>query len=309
MDKITKISVVIPVFNSENAIPELIQRLIKTFKTLKEHTLEIVMVNDGSTDNSWAVLLQEKQKYPEVIKAINLTKNYGQHNAILCGFNFCVGNYIVTMDDDLQHIPEEIIKLIEKQQETDADITYGIYQTKQHSMIRNFASSVVRNTSDFKSQNKEGGSSFRLIKKELVNTIIEQHQNHFLFLDAILNWYTGNVKTVQVQHQVREKGRSGYTLFKLFSIYLNVLYYYSTTPLKVIIYGGLLSSIVSFLIGLKFIYKKLMYDVPLGYTSIIVAIMFSTSLVLFCLGIIGNYLYKLYQMQQNKPPYSIKKII
>lgn len=302
------ISIVIPVYNSENTIAELVNTIDDVLSKNKIE-YELILVNDGSTDQTWQEIEKVKKQFSEQVKAINFTKNYGQHNALLCGFSFCIGNFIVTMDDDLQHPPSEILKLIAKQKETDCDVVYGIYQTKQHSLLRNFFSSVVRNTSDFKAQNKEGGSSFRLIKTELVKKIIEQHQNHFLFLDAIINWYTGSIQAVKVQHHIRKKGKSGYTFFKLFSTYLNVLYHYSTTPLKIIIYGGLFTSIFSFLLGLKFIYKKMMFDVPLGYTSLIVAIMFSTSVILFCLGIIGNYLYKLYQMQQNKPPYSIQKVI
>lgn len=302
------ISIVIPVYNSEETILELANTLNNVFsKNLMEY--ELILINDGSTDNTWLEIQKVKNQLLNKVKAINFTKNFGQHNALLCGFSFCTGNFVVTMDDDLQHPPSEILQLIEKQKETGCDVVYGIYQTKQHSSLRNFFSAVVRNTSDFKAQNKEGGSSFRLISTELIKKIIEQHQNHFLFLDAIINWYTGSIQTVKVQHHFRKKGKSGYTFLKLFSIYLNVLYHYSTTPLKIIIYGGLFTSILSFFLGIKFIYQKMIYDVPLGYTSLIVAIMFSTSVILFCLGIIGNYLYKLYQMQQNKPPYSIQKVI
>jgi glycosyltransferase involved in cell wall biosynthesis len=295
------ISIVIPVYNSEETIVELTNAINDVFTKNN--------INDGSTDGSWLEIEKVKSQYTTRIKAINFTKNFGQHNALLCGFNFCSGDFVVTLDDDLQHPPSEILKLIETQQQTGCDVVYGIYKTKQHSFIRNFFSSIVRNTSDFKSQNKKGGSSFRILHIKLVEEVIKQHQNHFLFLDAIINWYTGNIEVVEVDHYSRKKGKSGYTFLKLFSIYLNVLYHYSTKPLKIIIYGGLFTSIVSFLLGLKFIYQKMIYDVPLGYTSLIVAIMFSTSLILFCLGIIGNYLYKLYQMQQNKPPYSIQKII
>ena len=143
----------------------------------------------------------------------------------------------------------------------------------------------------------------------MLNTpvVIKSIQN-FLFLDAVLNWYSTNIQLVEVNHESRKFGKTGYTLTKLLNIYINIVYYYSTKPLKLIIILGLTSSFFSFLIGLRFIYNKLIHDVPLGYTSIIVAIMFSTSIILFCLGVIGNYLYKLYQLQQNKPPYSIKNV-
>lgn len=309
MDDKTKISVVVPVYNSRESIAELLERLHSTFAQLNKYSLEVVMVNDGSKDDSWEVLQEQKKRYPDTLKAINLSKNYGQHNALLCGFGFASGDFVVTMDDDLQHPPEEVTKLIQRQEETQADIIYGMYDEKHHSLVRNLGSIFVRKTSSYRKQNKDGGSSFRLIRKELIDVLVEKHSQHFLYLDATLNWYNSNVQLVTVRHDRRKYGQTGYSLTRLFSIYVNVLYYYSTKPLKVIIAVGLISSLATFLLGLRFIYRKILFDVPLGYTSIIVAIMFSTSLILLCLGIIGNYLYKLYDLQQNKPPYSVKKVL
>ncbi len=309
MEGNSKISVVIPVYNSSATISELVDRLIKTFDSLTNYQYELIFVNDGSSDDSWKLLKEEKNKFPGIIKAINFTKNYGQHNALLCGFSFCSGNFVVTMDDDLQHPPEEILKLIEAQKSSNADIVYGMPMVKHHSKIRNIGSLFIRKTSNYKKHTQEGGSSFRLIRRNLTDILVEKHSQHFLFLDAALNWYNTNIELVDVKHEPRKYGKTGYTFMRLLNIYLNIMYYYSTKPLKVIIVLGLFSSLVSFALGVRFIYRKLMFDVPLGYTSIIVAIMFSTSLILFCLGVIGNYLYKLYQLQQNKPPYSIKKII
>lgn len=305
----TKISVVIPVFNSSEIISELVDRLMLNFSKLSNYQFELIMVNDGSEDKSWEVLKVQKNKFPEILKIINFTKNYGQHNAILCGFSFCSGDFVITMDDDLQHPPEEISKLIEAQKIKDVDIVYGMYKVKHHSFIRNLGSLFIRKTSEYKKQNEEGGSSFRLIRKNLVDILVQKHAQHFLFLDAALNWYNTNIEVVEVIHENRKTGKTGYSLSKLFNIYINIMYYYSTKPLKVIIFVGLFSSFISFLLGVRFIYNKFIHDVPLGYTSLIVAIMFSTSLILFCLGVIGNYLYKLYQLQQNKPPYSIKNVM
>lgn len=305
----TKISVVIPVFNSSEILPELVERLMATFTKLSNYQFELIMVNDGSEDKSWEELKIQKNKFSEYIKIVNFTKNYGQHNAILCGFSFCAGDFVITMDDDLQHPPEEIGKLIEAQKIKDVDIVYGMYKVKHHSFIRNLGSLFIRKTSEYKKQNEESGSSFRLIRKNLVDILVQKHAQHFLFLDAALNWYNTNIEVVEVIHESRKKGKTGYSLTKLFNIYINIMYYYSTKPLKVIIFIGLFSSLISFLLGIRFVYNKFIHDVPLGYTSIIVAIMFSTSLILFCLGVIGNYLYKLYQLQQNKPPYSIKNVL
>jgi polyisoprenyl-phosphate glycosyltransferase len=305
----TKISVVIPVYNSEKIISELVDQLVNVFKTLNDYSLELILVNDGSSDSSWKVLTQENNKFPDIIKAINLSKNFGQHNALFCGFSFCTGDFVITMDDDLQHPPKEVVKLIDAQKESNADIVYGVYKVKHHSLIRNLGSHIIKTTSDTKKMTEGEGSSFRLVKKYLIETLIEKHSQHFLFIDPALTWYSTNISLVDVEHQPRKKGKTGYSVSKLLSLYFNIAYYYSAKPLKVLTGFGLFSSFISFLLGTWFIYKKLVYNVPLGYTSIIVAIMFSTSLVLLCLGVVGQYIHKLYQLQQNKPPYSIKKVL
>jgi hypothetical protein len=122
-------------------------------------------------------------------------------------------------------------------------------------------------------------------------------------------WYTDNVGFAEVLHQPRKYDRSGYTLGKLVRLFANLVLYYTMLPLKVLVYGGLAISFVTFFYGLFFIFKKLVFDVPLGYTSLIVAILFSTSIILFSLGVLGEYLSRMYQIQNGKPPYSIKKVL
>ncbi|MBP8033108.1 MAG: glycosyltransferase family 2 protein [Bacteroidia bacterium] len=307
MNKID-ISIVVPVYNSFRTLHELFNRIDIVFKDLNK-TYQLILIDDGSSDNSWSIIEQIKKSNSDKVLAVKFGKNYGQHNAILCGFNYCLGDFIITMDDDLQHPPEEIKKLISKCEETRADVIYGMPINKQHSMIRNIGSGFVKKTSEFTSEKNVGGSSFRFLKKELVNEIRTNHNHNFLYLDATINTLTFNIEHVNVDHHSRKSGISGYTLFKLISLYFNVLVNYSATPLKLMTYGGLFFALLSFLFGLKFIYKKLMHDVPLGYTSLIVSILFSTGLILFCLGIIGQYLYKLYQLQNQKPSFFIKQIL
>jgi polyisoprenyl-phosphate glycosyltransferase len=299
------VSIVIPVFNSKETLSELSTRIDKSLRSSGK-AYELILVDDGSKDGSWNEISRIKSETNFPVSAIKLSKNFGQHNAILCGFNFCKGDVVITMDDDLQHPPEEIPKLISAFEKSDADIVYGIPVNKKHSSVRNAGSYFIRATSDHKSKTSPGGSSFRLIKIALTNKLLENHSHNFLFIDAVLAWYTGKIETVDVEHHPRKTGQSGYTLRKLFSTYLDILVNYSAGPLRILTYGGLILSILSFVIGLKFIYKKIFHDVPLGYTSLIVSILFSTSLILFCLGIIGQYLYKLYQLQNRRPPYSIE---
>jgi len=304
------ISIVIPVYNSSGTLHELHERIKSACLPLQKK-YQIIFIDDGSSDISWEVIEGLKKQNPEEIIAVKLTKNFGQHNALLCGFNYCKGDLIITMDDDLQHPPEEIAKLITKYQETGADVVYGIPINKKHSVVRNVGSNFLSGTSEYaqKSTGIKKGSSFRLIKGEFAHEMKENFYYNFLFLDAIINWNTGNIESVSVEHQVRKEGESGYTTLKLITLYFNILINYSATPLKLMTYGGLLASGVSFLFAIHFVYKKLIHNVPLGYTSLIVSILFSTGLILFCLGIIGQYLYKIYQFQNKKPPYLIKQTL
>ncbi len=300
------ISIVIPVYNSENGLDELFAGIDAA---MGSSPYEVIFIDDGSKDNSWKKLVELKNKHPQKIVSIKFARNFGQHNAILCGFGFCKGELIVTMDDDLQHPPEEIAKLVAKYEETRADVVYGVYNNKQHGIVQNAGSYFVKKTSKY-FENKMGeGSSFRLIKKEIAQKIKENHQHNFLFIDEVIQWYTGNITFANVNHNARKYGKSSYSFFKLTNLYFNILVNYSALPLKLMTYSGLLFSIITFFMGMRFIYKKLVHNVPLGYTSTIVSILFTASIILLCLGIIGQYIYKLYQFQHHKPPYSIQTVI
>lgn len=302
----TKVSIVIPVYNSAESLKELLPRIETSMKNISH---ELILVDDGSKDNSWEIIETHKKNSSHKVIAVKLARNFGQHNAILCALNYCDGDVIITMDDDLQHLPEEITKLIEKHEATDADVVYGVFEKKQHDMIRNAGSYFIKKTSKHTANTVGEGSSFRLIKKEIVNKIKENHQQNFLFIDEILQWYTANVALVPVTHAARKYGSSNYSYRKLVRMYMNIVINYTAIPLKLMTYSGLIFSFITFCIGIRFIFRKIMYNVPLGYTSLIVSILFTSSIILLCLGIIGQYIYKLYQFQHRKPPYSIQKVI
>lgn len=301
-----KYSIVVPVFNSSGSLHELCERIDKALSGVR---YELILVDDSSTDNSWKNIQGLKQKNQEKIIAIRLGRNFGQHLALFCGFTYCSGDFVITMDDDLQHPPEEIIKLIDKQKEEQSDLVYGIYKSKQHSFVRNSGSFFVKKTGTIVSGYSGMGSSFRLIKKSIVEKIVSNNTQSSFYLDEVFHWYTVSFSYVEVEHHPRKLGRSGYNFFKLLNLYLKIVVNYSASPLKLMTWFGLIFSVLSFLLGVRFIYRKLVHQVPLGYTSIIVTILFSASIIMFCLGIIGQYLYKIYQAQQNKPSFSIREIL
>ena len=300
-------SVVVPVFNSEPSLEELFEGLRSVFDA-RQASFEAIFVDDYSRDGSWDILKKLKGQYPDLITAVRLSKNFGQHNATMCGLGFSKGEFVITIDDDLQTPPSEIPKLIEVRKSTHADLVYGIYKIKKHSAIRNLGSKSLKKTSKILHNSPGEGSSFRMITADLIKKILH-HQQNFIFPDEILLWYTDDIEFTEVQHCVRKYNQSGYSTRKLLKLLTNILLYYTMIPLKFLIYGGFTISLITLFYGIYFIIKKLVFHVPLGYTSLIVAILFSTSIILFSLGVIGEYLSRIYQVQNRKPPHSIKKVL
>jgi polyisoprenyl-phosphate glycosyltransferase len=301
-------SVIVPVYNSEASLQELFSGIKIVFDQLGV-SYEVVFVDDGSSDGSWSVLAKLKQEFSDCIKAIKLSRNYGQHNATLCGMLHSEGNHIITIDDDLQVNPTEIQKLINAFKERKCDLVYGYFKNKKHSLLRNAGSYYMKTVPKILYNKPGQGSSFRLLTRDLVTKILTHNQN-FVYIDEILVWYTGSISFVEVEHRKRAHGKSGYSNFKLFQLSLNTMYYYTVLPLKIMTYGGLLSSAICFFIGLFYLIKKIIFHhMPPGYTSVIVAVLFSTSIIIFSLGIIGEYLRRIYMVQNKKPPYIIKEIL
>jgi undecaprenyl-phosphate 4-deoxy-4-formamido-L-arabinose transferase len=208
----------------------------------------------------------------------------------------------------LQIPPEEISKLIAEYIISDADLVYGCFGQKKHSIFRNLGSFFIKNSSKILLDSPGKGSSFRLFTRELAQSIL-RHTQHFVYIDELLLWYTSNIRFVMVKHQKRVIHRSGYSSWKLFQLSANIIIYYTAVPLRIMTYGGFTLSVLSFILGIRFIINKIIHHVPLGYTSLIVTILFSTSIIMLCLGLIGEYLTRIYQVQNKKPSYSIKKIL
>ncbi|MDX2000988.1 MAG: glycosyltransferase family 2 protein [Chitinophagales bacterium] len=298
-------SIVVPVYNSAESLPNLAHRIGETFHWLKSE-YQLVMVDDCSTDNSWQVLRQLKKENPDRLKIIRLKKNAGQHNATLCGIHHSTGKLIVTIDDDLQTPPEEIPKLIHEYEQTEADLVYGIYPQKKHGLVRNIGSKLFMVLFKHFGSTNGKGSSFRLITRDLADHLTLLNQK-YLLLDEVLCWYTNSISYVQVEHRERQQGRSNYSTIKLIGLALNYIVNYTIIPLRLMTYMGLIFSIFSFAMSLYYVYDKLFNAVELGFTSLIVAIFFSTSIILFCLGIIGEYISRLYS-KGGSPHYIVKEV-
>lgn len=290
-----KYSIIIPVYNSENTLDELFERLNTVFKGITED-YEVILVDDCSSDGSWGKMknLREKDKR---VKIIQLLRNFGQHNATMCGFNFCKGNYVITMDDDLQHPPEEIPKLIGRINEG-YTVVFGEYKVKQHGKFENFLSKIFQNLMHkiLKISNKIYISSFTILKSEVIKNIITI-KSFYPFLPALISRSTpvNKIANAVVIHEERKVGKSGYNIFKLFTFSLNLVINYSALPLLLVGIVGFAISILSIGYGAIIIAQKILdpsYGVT-GWNSLMVAVSFLGGAILIAIGVMGEYLRRI----------------
>ncbi len=301
------ISVVIPVYNSELTLPALIGRLIPALEKIT-NIYEILLINDGSRDKSWQVISDMALKNKNII-GINLMRNYGQHNALLCGIRSANYDIIITMDDDLQHPPEEIYKLINKMNEG-FDVVYGIPFKQVHERWRNFFSwftkSVLSRTLGIKSI--KSISAFRAIKTELRKAFINFDSPNIL-IDALLTWGTNNFGSVEVIEEKRSIGRSNYTFTKLFQMAMLVLTGFSTLPLRIASAVGFIFTLFGVGVFIYVIAVTFQEGSIPGFPFLASLISIFSGVQLFTLGIFGEYLARIFNRSMNHPAYVIEETI
>jgi len=304
-----KISVVIPVYNAENTIKELSKSV---FNNLLENVeqLHLILVNDGSTDNSGSICL-DLASNNENITYIELAKNFGEHHAILAGLHYVDGDYVVLMDDDFQNPPEEIIKLINEIHSKDYDVVYSKFLKKEHHYLRNIGSRFI-NYVAFKVFGKPKDlylSSFKILNRFAVSECIK-YKGPFPYLDGIIFNITRNVGSVLVEHRPRLKGESGYTFPKLVSLWSNLYINHSIFPMRLISIIGLFIFISSAIFLIWVIIEKLINpDLPAGWSSVIGLILLFSGMQFLFIGLIGEYLGRLFLTNNNKPQFIVRKKI
>ena len=304
-----KYSVVIPVYNSERTLNELCTRIKKVFESTIKEKFEIILVNDCSKDKSWQVI-QQLHESDSRIKIINFSTNCGQQAAILCGLKYIKGDFVITMDDDLQHPPEEIPKLINHMLKHEhIDIVMGSYINKEHSMTRNMGSNMLYFFSNliFKPEKKIKFTSFKIMRAFIASEMTKSNIQKSSF-GALLRKSTSNISSVPVAHHQRPYGRSGYTYPKLVKKFTLNIFSNSILPLKLISVFGMFLSFTSFTIGLYFLVKYFLHGSPVkGWTSIMVMLAFFSGFILFTLGIIGEYLLLILMETKKLPAYIIRE--
>lgn len=289
------IDIIIPVYNSSETIKNLIHRLNEWSK-VSTSTFRVLFVDDASSDNSKKIIVSEPKNFE--YKLIQLASNYGQHTATAVGIGLSTATLIATIDDDLQHDPFELDKLITTLHSENADLVYGLYNKKRHSFLRNMGTLLLKKILFQFDLDFNSVTSFRLMKSRLAKQFKESRSN-VVFIDDYFKKYSLKQATCQVNHYDRCAGNSNYTYWKLIKFSIKIILYHSSIPLKFITRFGLLMAILFFFSGCYFIYNKMFFNVPLGYTSLIVAIFFSTGMIMMSLGIIGEYIRKIW-ITQNK---------
>lgn len=297
-------SLIVPVYNSAGSLPLLVQEIENA---MEGESCQLVFIDDYSSDNSWGILKELKEASKHHVVLVSLASNFGQHAALFCGLQYAEGEYVVTLDDDLQHHPMEIHKLIKSMKADKADLVYGIYIEKKHGVVRNTGSRLFAAVVNKFASTPLQGSSFKMIHADLVAKVLF-HQHYNFYLDEVLAWYSKKTSFTIVEHAERTLGSSGYSPFSLIKMSVRILLNYTALPLKFITSLGMLSSLISFGFGIFYIYEKFNNEAQTGFTAIIVSIFFSTGLILFSLGIMGEYISRIFLILTGKPPFKIKNV-
>lgn len=298
------VSVVVPVYNSEVTLSPLVARL----KKILEHysAFEIILVNDGSRDNSWDAIKRLASESPSV-RGIDLGKNYGQHNALLAGIRAARYLLIVTLDDDLQNPPEEIPKLLGGLR-PNVDVVYGARKKEQHGVSRNLASRAVKLSLAYfmGAKTASRSSAFRLFRTGLREGF-KDYQCDFISIDVLLSWTTSRFAFVEVRHDERKEGRSNYNPWRLYRHALNMITGYTTLPLQIATGLGLALTLVGVLILLFVLYNFFAVGsrVP-GFAFLASMISVFSGATLFSIGIMGEYLARMYSRLLHRPTYTIR---
>lgn len=299
-------SIVIPVYGAEDALEKLHETIVAFFEN--KYRYEIIYIDDASPDKSWEVLKKIKQ-HSNNTTIIKLSKNFGQHPTTLCGFKHAKGNFIITIDDDLEVHPNEIQKLIDEQKKQDSDLVYGVYKKLNLSIFRSLFTSIYKAVSKIEGKEKGKGSSFRLIKQNLAKKLVVNHKQ-FVFIDELCLWYTNKLVFVNVESNKNFITKKRYKIGGLFKIATTVIMFSSSFPLKLVTYIGLLLSGINFIIGTIFLIKKFFFKIDVaGFTSLIVSVLFSTGLIILCLGIIAQYISQSLKVLNNMPSYDEDEVI
>jgi glycosyltransferase involved in cell wall biosynthesis len=302
-----KVSIVIPVYGGEKTIGPLVRELLDRLGSAFE--LEFVLVNDSSPDGAGAVCRRLAAEHPNV-KFLDLSRNFSEHNAVMAGLNHSTGDHAVIIDDDFQNPPEEVIKLI-REIEKGYDVVFSYYERKRHHPLRNLgswfnnqvASVLIGKPKDLYL------SSFKAINRFVIDEITK-YDGPYPYVDGLILRVTRRYGRVLVEHRARGEGKSGYTLRKLVALWLNMFTNFSILPLRLASYAGFACAVLGIVVALIFTFEKLRRpDLPAGWASLIVSVFLIGGIQLFALGMIGEYLGRLFLKANRTPQFVIRESV
>jgi len=300
------LSIVIPVYNGAGSIAELV-RALEELRIEGGH--EIILVNDGSPDDSHDLCRALVDGASVPITLIKLARNYGEHNAIMAGLRHASGAHIITMDDDLQNPPEEVERLLVFAQGSGKEVIYTFYDEKQHPVWRNLGSRFANRVADFVLEKPRGLylSSFRCISAFVVREIT-RYEGPFPYVDGLILQVTHDIGRLMVRHLPRAAGRSNYTLRRLMRLWASMFVNFSVMPLRVSTITGFVLSGLGALAGAIVIAEALISSPPAGWASLMAAVLLLSGVQLVILGIVGEYLGRLYLTANGKPQSVIREV-
>jgi undecaprenyl-phosphate 4-deoxy-4-formamido-L-arabinose transferase len=300
-----RVSIVIPVYRGARTIGPLVERLDDQVGSARD--LELVLVNDGSPDDSAAVCRGLAAQKPHV-RFVDLARNFGEHNAVMAGLNHASGGVVVIMDDDAQNPPEEVMGLV-TQVESGFDVAWSKYERKQHSWFRNLGSRVNDRVATvlLKKPRDLYLSSFKAISRFVVDEVVK-YRGPYPYLDGLILRITNNYTTVSCAHHGREHGRSGYTLRKLVSLWLNMFTNFSILPLRLTSLCGVAVALLGIGLAVAFLIERLCNpELQRGWASLIVTLLVISGIQLIALGMIGEYLGRLFLMDSGRPQFVVRE--
>lgn len=304
-----RLSFVIPCYRSEYTIENVVQEIIETVSKNTEYEYEIILINDNSPDNVLNKIANLCNRNNN-IKAIDLTSNFGQHSALMAGYSFCTGDIVISLDDDGQTPIDEVFTLIGKLDEG-YDVIYGSYDNKKHNFFRNLGSTINDIMSEYliNKPKKLKVSSYFVARKFIIDEVIRYNNSYPYILGLILRT-TRNIGNINVMHRDRIHGTSGYSFRKLMSLWLNGFTAFSVKPLRVATVLGFVFALIGFVFGGYTIVNKLLHpQTPAGYSSIMSALLFIGGMIMLMLGLVGEYIGRIYISINNSPQYVIRETI
>lgn len=302
-------SVVVPVYNSEKVLEKLYSRIKETFENRVKEKFELILVDDSSKDESFAVM-ERLRRMDKRVKIIQLSRNYGQHCALLCGMSYAEGDFVITMDDDLQHPPEEIPKLIKEINERDdLDVVIGEYISKKHGIIRNIGTylSNIVTSHVFGNDPKLKLTSFRIMRKFVVDNLL-QLKVSYPRIGHLLLLVSNRIGNVTVEHDKRMYGKSGYSFKRLVKDFLHNISNNTALPLIFLRNIGLASFALSVVLALYYMIRYFVVGISIqGWTTIVLLMLLFFGLTLLGMGIVGEYLYRVLEETKKIPNYMVRK--